>query len=114
MKRKDKPREYTMEEVREIFLNHVNNMVHFWNDQDEGNQLDRLNGLAFSILVALDGGSSGCPGFIVAPHPHPDDKEYCEKKTGENWYPQNNSAQVKCDISGCLHETFCKKDKPNG
>jgi hypothetical protein len=113
MKRKDKPREYTMEEVREIFLNHVNNMVHFWNDQDEGNQLDRLNGLAFSILAALDGASMAVPYFIVAPNAYSGDKNY-HKERGENWFPPNDDAKVRCSISGCLHEIFCNKDKPNG
>jgi len=114
MKREDEPREYTMEEVREIFLGHIHMMVNYWDsDPRIENQTARLEGLAFSILVALDGGASGCPGFIVAPSTHPSDKEY-HRKNLENWYPQNNDAVVKCDISGCLHETFCKKGKPNG
>ena len=110
----DEPREYTMEEVRDVFLDHIYNMIHYWDSMvKEENQLERLKGLAFSILVALDGGANGCPGFIVAPSTHPDDKEY-HRVNSENWYPQNNDAKVNCDISGCLHETFCKKGKPNG
>ena len=66
-------------------------------------QKDRLEGLAFSMLVILDGGAMDLPGFIVAPDPHPSDKEY-HISEGSNYFPENHKLDVKGDIAGCLHE----------
>jgi hypothetical protein len=104
-----KPHELSVDEVRNNFLDHVRGIVEYWNDESrvKSSTKERLEGVAFSILVALDGGSAGLPGFVVAPSPHPDDKDYC-KMEGENWYPK--APVVKCDIAGCLHELFYKKE----
>jgi hypothetical protein len=60
----------------------------------------RLEGLAHSILVALDGNAMALPGFVVAPMPHPSDRDYCIEN-GENFYPE--APDVSCDIAGELH-----------
>lgn len=99
------PREKTTEEIREEFLKHVRSLIKYWNSVEGKDSpktcLDRLEGLAFSIMVALDGGAMAVPGFIVAPSPHPDDKEY-HISEGSNYYPEN--PEVKGDIAGALHE----------
>lgn len=41
---------------RKAFLAHVRAVARYWSDQD-GNKLDCAEGVAFSILVALDGGA---------------------------------------------------------
>ena len=97
-------REYTTEEVREKFLKHVINLTTCWNGVKERTCLEKLEGLAFSMLVLLDGGTE-LPGFIVAPAPHEDDKEYL-KKQNENWFPENNKPSINCNIAGYLHELF--------
>ena len=101
-------RAYTEEEIREQFLEMVRADINFWkNAKINANEFDnafpnesdlerRLNGLAFSILVILDG-ESMIPGFKVIPDPHSDDKQYCIDNN-EDWYPDD------VDISGCLHE----------
>jgi hypothetical protein len=109
------PREYTVEEVRKQFLEHIWHLTDYWNKAERaGDQKDRLEGLAFSILSTLDGSSVAIPGFIVAPDApkfilapiaHETDKEY-NKEQGENWYPENHNSNVKCDIGGTLHELF--------
>jgi len=102
------PREYTEEEVRSQFLDHIRVMADYWeNNVGQKTIKERLEGLAFSILVAIDGGTS-LPSFILAPRPHEDDKEYCIEEE-ENYYPQNHESNVNCDIAGCLHEQFFKK-----
>jgi hypothetical protein len=65
----------------------------------------RFEGLAFSLLVILDGGTD-LPGFKLSPDPHPSDKEFNQKR-GENWFPKD------CDIAGELHELF-RNFKPEG
>ena len=92
-----KAHEFTQEEVRNNFIQHVRAMIDYWSNQP-GKPRDRISGCAFSILVALDGGSAALPGLRVIPYPHPDDKPYCEIQ-GENWYPNDG-----CDIAGSLHE----------
>lgn len=92
------PREYTIEEVRALFLQHATSMVEYWDKQNMGSR-EKLEGLTHSLFVALDGGSSGLPGFTVTPSPHPTDKEYFQEK-GENWFPDSG------DIAGSLHEEW--------
>ena len=105
----NEPREKTMEETRTEFLERVWTMIDYWEKQPSPLR-GKLDGLAFSILTILDGGSD-LPAFIVAPMPHVDDKLY-HKERGENWYPENSHFDVKADIAGGLHELFYKHD-PN-
>lgn len=103
------PREYTTDEVRELFLDHVRQMVLYWERESRPKTTrERLEGLAHSLLVLLDGGTV-LPGFIVAPRPHKDDKAFC-KSDGENWFPE--APDVPSDIGGCLHELFYHKPRP--
>ena len=75
-------------------------VVDFW-DKTEQSRRDAIRGCAFSILVALDGDDVSLPGFVVAPNPHPDDRQDCIDR-GENYYPE--APEVECDIAGSLHE----------
>lgn len=97
-------REYTADEVRRQFIQHIRVMIDYW-DKTNNSTRDKLEGVAFSILVALDGSAAALPSFIVAPLPHPDDKQY-HISNGENYYPQNDESSVNCNISGSLHEVF--------
>lgn len=96
----DEPRAYTKEEVREQFLKLIWDCINHW-EKDERTlpTRDKLKGLAFSILVILDGESANLPGFLVKPSPQETDEEY-HKNQGKNWYPKD------IDISGSLHELF--------
>ena len=69
-------REYTLDEVRENLLHHVISCIRYWHTLPGKNVRERLYGLAFSILVALDGEAGDLPGFLVIANPHPDDKGY--------------------------------------
>lgn len=95
------PRMYTQDEVRENFLMHIAVMIDYWDGTPNGgSSRSRLEGLAHSILVALDGCSAALPGFVVTPAPHSSDREYCIAN-GENFYPEAPIAS--CDIAGELH-----------
>ena len=103
-------RELTEDEVQENFLNAIRSLIQYWsslrryhrNGEDDIGW--RVEGMAFSILSILDGESVDLPGFIIAPDPHPDDKED-DRESGENWYPENDKilSKVKANISGSLH-----------
>ncbi len=100
-----KSREKTAEEIKAEFLNHIRYLVKYWNDAPDRDCEGKLNGLAFSILGAIDGVTVGLPGFILAPLVHEDDKEY-DIERGNDYYPENHDSDVKCDISGDLHDSF--------
>jgi hypothetical protein len=87
--------------MRERFLRHVASVTDYWAELPDKTPQERTAGVAFSILVALDGETLALPGFNVVCRPHPDDKKYCKSK-GCNWTPDG------CDIGGALHEQFAK------
>lgn len=94
--------ELTTDEIRTKFLRHIWHMIDYWEKEDRPETVrERLEGLAHSMLSTLDGCSGELPSFIVAPHPHPEDKAFYISE-GENWYPMNEEAEG--DIGGCLHE----------
>lgn len=99
-------RELTEDEVRNEFIEHVHGVVEYYKRSD--NDIDsKLEGVAFSILVLLDGGTLGLPKFIVAPDPCPEDKDFYINEEMCNYYPENYMNTINCDISGSLHESFC-------
>ncbi len=99
-----KPRAYTEAECREMFLDHIRQMVDYWEQVPEKTLRRSLEGIAFSILVALDG-EADLPVFKVIPQPHLGDKTY-HQNMGTNWWPDD------VNISGSLHEEFYKEEKP--
>ena len=83
------PREKTIEEVQRDFLGHVWDMIDYWEKESRAETpRAKLEGLAHSLLAALDGCSMELPGFAVIPNPHPDDKAWCIER-GEDWYPDD-------------------------
>ena len=101
-------KEFTEEEVRNQFLDHIRMLVDYWDKEtSKQTQRERLDGLAFSILSAIDGSSVSLPAFILAPFSHEEDKKFHIEK-GENYYPENHNSNVKCDIAGSLHDLYYK------
>lgn len=105
----EKPRAYTPKEMRAMFIDHLKAITKYWAttplDRPEfrkeleakGEVLYRMEGLLFSFLVTLDGGSMDLPAFdlsplpikfAVVPSPADVDEEY-HRDQGENWWPQN-------------------------
>lgn len=98
-------REYTTEEVREKFLRAIAARVDFWDRESRATtSREKLEGLTHSILALLDGCDIELPAFIVAPNPHPDDKEYCIQEELD-YFPRGCEDH---DIGGGLHEVIRK------
>lgn len=93
------PRPWTKEEAREKFLKHIWGLIQFWADAKVDNDLEKMEGLAFSILSSLDGTSMELPAYQVIPCPHPNDEEF-HRVRGNNWYSDD------IDIGGELHSNF--------
>lgn len=98
----------TQEQIKYEVLAHVRMMVHYWDEQEGRSVKEKLEGLAFSILVMIDG-ESALPAFILAPDPHPDDKQFHIDEE-EDYYPENYEVEVKGNISGSLHDEFYIKE----
>ena len=95
------PRAFTTEEVRAKFIDRVAQMTRYWENESRApTTREKLEGLAHSMLVMLDGGSVGLPSFIVQPDPHPSDFGFLSSQ-GENYFPDRD-----CNISGPLHEEW--------
>ena len=106
IKKEELKEPYNEEEVTENFLNGVHDCIDYW--EKYGNDTrDKLEGLAFSILVMIDGEQGDIPKFILAPDPHPEDKQYLIENH-QRYYPENYKSNVNCNISGGLHDLFYK------
>ncbi len=78
----------TQEESRDAFLRHAATMVRYWlNEESAVTPLEKMNGLVFALLVALDGSAAALPPFDVTP---------VENDAG---FPREN-------IAGSLHEVW--------
>jgi hypothetical protein len=65
---------------------------------------ERLEGLMFSVLVALDGGSMHLPAIQLVTDPHPEDGPAAAAE-GTDWWPSNviiNDGGVE------MHDEFSK------
>lgn len=58
-------RERAAEEAREAFLQHLRRMAAYWNGVQDITKLEALDGLAFSMLTAIDG-VAALPGYLLA------------------------------------------------
>lgn len=99
-----KPEAYTKEEVKSMYLNHMRMLVDYWHNQSQCKTgRECMEGLVFSILVMLDGGSS-LPAVDLRLSPHETDKEY-HTSIGEKHY---ESGML---INDCqLHDLWFKKN----
>lgn len=98
-------REFTEDEVRDQFLDHVRYLSKYWREVKDITTDEKLDGLAFSILWAIDECNSSLPSFILAPLPHIGDMRFRINKN-QDYFPENHKSNVKCDIGGCLHERY--------
>lgn len=101
-------REYTKEELRKKFLDHIRNVTRYWASNHinpDATIQDRCDGVAFSILSTLDGSSLVLPSFDIVARPHTEDMDYCIEE-GENWI---QDGQIIND-DRLLHDLFYKKE----
>lgn len=85
---KHQAKEITQDEARHLFLKHIASLVEYWEKESRAStSKDKLEGLAFSIMVTLDGGSGGHPGYQLIPNTNPEDIDFA-KKEGFDYYPE--------------------------
>lgn len=106
------PRPFSTEEVEEMFIDASVQIAEEWAryEPDEGTEnVDfwRTQGAVFSMLALLDGNRADLTQFIVAPNPHPEDKNYSIGE-GESYFPENNAEKISANISGDLKSAFTR------
>lgn len=78
-------RAYTAEEVRSQLLKGFQEIAEYWSRQ-EGTDLNKCEGVVFSILNVIDGTSSALPVALnLQLAPHPSDAAY-HIQEGEDYY----------------------------
>ena len=100
-------RELTKEEVQKMFLDYIWHLVNEYNNLPTQDVKYKLYQLAHSIILIIDGCNDKFPSFILAPDPQSNDINDFLVVNKKNYFPENTSANVKCDISGDLHHNFC-------
>lgn len=98
--------ELTSQEMTQMFLSHLRSIIDYWANLPDKSNKERVSGVVFSTLVALDGGSATLPGFFVVPNPHHTDKEFHQER-GENWWPSQSINDDKA-LQDSLHELFAR------
>ncbi|ARQ56894.1 hypothetical protein Kim5_CH00786 [Rhizobium sp. Kim5] len=101
-------RELLPAECRARLFAHLGAMTAYWRDLPEAQLLagnsdgdvteERLTGLLFSMLTAIDGSALSLPGFLLVPKVNPDDREAAD---GEEYWP---SAAINEGVE--LHAAF--------
>jgi hypothetical protein len=93
---------YTAEEACTLLIEAIWARVRYWEREGKNGNAHAFSGLAFSLLVLLDGtGSSVLPGMELVLRPHPDDKEY-HLGNGQNYFEDG----MAINESIYLHEMF--------
>lgn len=98
---------YTKEELRTEFIDHLKVMAKYWanvqTDEGPNSILERCEGLAFSILVAIDGCAGGFPCSLdLVARPHPDDKCY-NIENGDRWIEDGTILNDDCHLHDYFH-----------
>lgn len=106
-------RAYTNEEAKYRFLSQIRAQVGYWARVEGRNEIEKLEGLAFSILNIFDGTTVDLPSMDIVLRPHPDHEEYC-KSQGEHWWPDG----LVINDETHLHEEFlspnaCDSPRPD-
>ena len=94
----------TEEEIKEEFLTEVENISHYWTSLPNKTNKERCEGVAFSIMVLLDG-CSAFPAISMHIAPHEDDKQYCIE-SNEDYYKDNMMFN-----NSMLHEQIFKNQR---
>jgi len=107
MTRKSKPREYTSEEIREIFIKDMWSRLEVClNDERMVTPQHKLEVFMHSTLAMLDGAAENLPMFALVPIPHPEDKAW-DIEHGKNYFPENNEDAMN-GVPIYLHDNMYK------
>lgn len=98
-------RAYTVEEMRERFMDILRFTARYWADVKEGDRdaYSRIMGFAHSMLCIFDGVSEGMPAIDLILRPHPDDKRF-NIDEGDNWIEDGMVINESCHLHDLLYQ----------
>ena len=84
-----------------IFIDNENQLSIVWSKYDDKTDIERCEGVVFSILALIDGSNPGFPAINLSLAPHPENKEF-DINLKRNWYESGMVFNDDC----ALHEFF--------
>lgn len=94
-----KAKKITRDEARYLLLKHLAGLVDYWEKESRAETVrERMEGLLFSVLAALDGSAVGLPGYKIIPIA--DDNQWL-KDNGVDYYAAE-------DIGSGMHSEIYK------
>ena len=96
-------RAYTPEEVQDQLIGLLRQYARYWSELPGANIKYAVEGMAFSMLVILDG-DTDLPAFDLVLRPHPDDQAFHVER-GEEYY--QDGMVINADVA--LHEIFAAR-----
>ncbi len=97
------PHAKTAAQARSEILSHIRFIAEYWAALPDKTPAERCDGVAFSLLVMIDG-ETVLPAMTLALAPHEDDRTYYESR-GANWYKPGQV--INGDVM--LHEEYCRQ-----
>jgi hypothetical protein len=94
-------KELAKEQARDRFLSLVRGAAKTWAGYEVPDELERCNGVVFTIMNIIDGSSGVLPASNIVARPHPDDKDY-HIAQGEHYIPDGLVINDDC----LLHELY--------
>lgn len=92
---------HTVDEVKEQLISSIRNICHYWANLPNKSDIDRCEGVAFSILNIIDGTSAGLPSMDLVLRPHPDDMQF-NLDNGDNYYEDGMVVNSDCYLHDML------------
>lgn len=103
-------REYTTEEVQQIFIKQMRAMAHNWASEHNrhGKSVEYcLDGLLHSFAAVCSGATLPLCSFALIPTPYLSDRDY-HITQGDKWFPFNDDNNLDCDIMRNLKYNICE------
>jgi hypothetical protein len=96
-------RAHTAEEAQKMFLDQARSIARYWANLQGKTPRERCEGVVFSMLVMIDGGSAGLPAFDLVACPHPDDEKF-HREEGENFWQDGMAINSNTQLHEQFHE----------
>lgn len=98
------PQAYTKNEMRDMLMEHIRFLAHYWATQVEAGRTvqERIDGFAHSLLTTMDGCSGSFPCAIdLVLRPNADDKAF-HIAEGERWVEDGMVINDDCHLHSLL------------
>lgn len=92
---------HSIDDVKIQLISSIKHICHYWASLPNKSDIDRCEGVAFSILNIIDGTSSGLPSMDLVLRPHPDDMKF-NLDNGNDYYEDGMVINADCYLHDML------------